>query len=109
VRYEWNFCSWAVRSKPTATGIPHQPHSYLEPNRGSLQKPVGGRSVLPLFNANSMLKPPAYLKPNSQSLQKTIEGVYPAQHQFTAIYSINKGGYRKKSQQTTTNSKKHDN
>jgi hypothetical protein len=41
VRYEWNFCSWAVLSKPAATGIPHSPQSYLEPNRNSLQKPVG--------------------------------------------------------------------
>jgi hypothetical protein len=53
VRYEWSFCSWAVRSKPVATGMSH---SYLDPNRGSLQKPIGGRSVLPLFHAISMLK-----------------------------------------------------
>jgi len=36
-RYEWSFRSWAVRSKPTATGMPD---SYLQPNRNSLQKPI---------------------------------------------------------------------
>jgi hypothetical protein len=41
VRYEWNYCFWAVRSKPVATGMSR---SYLDPNRGSLQKPIGGRS-----------------------------------------------------------------
>jgi hypothetical protein len=92
VRYEWSFCSWAVRSKPTATDIPHPPHSYLNPNRGSLQKPVGGRVVLPQKHAKSMQKTPAtYLKPNSQSLQKTRRGVYPTQHQFNATYSIYRG------------------
>jgi hypothetical protein len=39
VRHEWSFCSWAVRSKPAATGMPH---SYLDPNRGSMQKPIEG-------------------------------------------------------------------
>jgi len=39
VRYEWSFCSWAVRSKPAATCIPH---SYLDPNSGSLQKTYRG-------------------------------------------------------------------
>ncbi len=77
VIYEWSFCSWAVRSKPTATDIAHALHSYLDPNRNSLQKPIGGRSVLTQKHANSMLKQRTYLKPNSQSMQKPIEGVYP--------------------------------
>jgi hypothetical protein len=49
---------------------------YLDPNRNSLQKPIGGRSVLTQKHANSMLKTRAYLEPNSQCMQKTIEGVY---------------------------------
>ena len=30
--------------------------AYLEPNSQSMQKPIGGRSVLALFTTNSMLK-----------------------------------------------------
>jgi hypothetical protein len=71
VRYEWSFCSWAVRSKPAATCIPH---SYLDPNSGSLQKPVGGRSVLPLPDANSMLKTRTHLEPNRKCIQKRGRG-----------------------------------
>ena len=56
VRYEWNFPIWAVRRKPTATGILHPPRSYLDPNSGSLQKPIGGRSLLTQKPPNSMLK-----------------------------------------------------
>ena len=40
VRYEWNFPSWAVRSKPPATGMSR---SYLEPNSKCMQKT--GREV----------------------------------------------------------------
>ena len=39
VRYEWNCCSWAVPSKPAATGMSR---SYLDPNRGPLQKTIEG-------------------------------------------------------------------
>ena len=39
VRYELSLQFWAVRSKPAATGMVH---SYLEPNRNSMQKPIGG-------------------------------------------------------------------
>jgi hypothetical protein len=38
--------------------------SYLEPNRGSLQKYRGGGSVFAIFTVNSMLKTRTYLEPN---------------------------------------------
>jgi len=50
-----------------------------EPNIGSLQKPVGGRSLLPQKHASSM--------------QKTVG------NRNSLHFSIYKGGYRKKSQQ----------
>jgi hypothetical protein len=65
VRYGWSFCFWAVRSKPAATGMPR---SYLDPNRGSLQKPVGGRSLLPQKYASSMQKTAG----NQKSMQFSI-------------------------------------
>jgi hypothetical protein len=39
VRYEWSFCSWAVRSKTATTGMQH---SYLDPNRNRMQKTIEG-------------------------------------------------------------------
>ena len=51
VRYELSQQSWAVRSKPAATG---RVHSYLESNSQSLQKTYrGGRSVLAGFQRKS--------------------------------------------------------
>jgi hypothetical protein len=52
VRYEWSLSSWAIRSKPVATGITQ---SYVEPIRNSLQKTIGGLSLLPQEHAKTML------------------------------------------------------
>jgi hypothetical protein len=39
-----------------STLVPRRGITYLEPNRNSMQKPIGGRSVLAVFRVKSMLK-----------------------------------------------------
>ena len=55
--------------------------AYLDPNRGSMQKPIGGLSVLAVFRNQKHAENAkrTYLDPNSQSMQKTRRGVYLAE------------------------------
>jgi hypothetical protein len=66
--------------------------AYLEPNSQSLQKPIGGRSVLALSTTKSMLKNLAYLEP---VIAEPIEGSHTQSRSvqnYTWLFVIKKIG-----------------